>query len=162
MFKKQQKNSGFLLIEVIIAIALVSIVFISLSSIQFTLLNISKSIEKETKADFLVKEGFEALRSFRDQVAWDTNTAIKGLGNVSVEVPYHLVSSSGQWSLVSGVETIDIYNRQVVFSNAYRDGNGDFSDSGNPDDNAKKITVTVSWEGRNMTVVSYLTNWKTE
>ena len=152
---------GFLLIEIIIAVALISIVFITLLGVGVITLNVSNSIQKETQADSLVKEEFEALRSFRDGTTWATN----GLGTVNTgnSNPYHLVNDSDEWVLVAGAETKGIFTRQVIFDKVSRDsaGNVEYAyNSSNDDADTRKITVTVSWRDRSIQTVSYFTNWK--
>jgi len=158
-YNKLNKNSGFIFLELVIAIGLIGIVFVVLLDIGASVLKISNSMQKESKADFLIKEEFEALRSFRDATSWDTGLKVvnTGAGNF-----YHLINSSGSWTLVSGVETVGgIFSRKIVFGDAYRDGDGNLTSSVvNSEPDAKKITITVSWENKTMQTVSYLTNWK--
>lgn len=158
----RQNNYGFVLLEIVISIALFSIVFITLLGIGFSTLNLSSAIQKETQADFLVKEEFEAIRNFRDATTWATN----GLGavNTGSSNPYYLVNNSTAWSLVAGTETEGIFTRKVVFDKVSRDASGDIESVYNElrnDSDTKKATVTITWPGKTMQVVSYFTNWKT-
>lgn len=159
---KNINNSGFVFIEILIAVALFSIAFIVLLGIGSLTLNVSSSMQKQTQADSLIKEEFEALRNFRDGTTWATN----GLGIVDTgsSNPYHLVNSSNKWTLVSGVETSGIFTRQVVFDKVSRDpGTQNIESTYNSlhdDADTRMVTITVAWPGKSTQTVSYLTNWK--
>ena len=157
----KQNNYGFLFIEIMIAVALISIVFITLLGVGALTLNVSSSIQKQTQADSLIKEEFEALRNFRDGTIWATN----GLGavNTGSSNPYHLVNSSNKWALETGAETTGIFSRQIIFDKVSRTVGGDIDEvynSLNNDVDTIKATVSVWWPGRELHTVSYFTNWK--
>lgn len=161
---KSFKENGFVFLEIIIAIALISIVFITLLDIGFLALNLSGSIQKETQADSLIKEEFEALRNFRDGTQWATN----GLGavNAGSSNPYYLVNDLNKWALVSGTETTGIFSRKIIFDKVSRDPATKNIEAvynlSNNDDDTKKITIIVSWGGKTIQAVSYFTNWKND
>lgn len=161
--KRQTTNkSGFVFVEILISIALISIVFMTLLSMGVSALSISSSMQKQTQADSLVKEGFESVRNFRDGTIWATN----GLGVVSTGSanPYHLVDDSNNWTLASGEETVNGFARRIVFDRVSRNpSTQDIESAYNPandDPDTRMVTVTVSWAGKTLQVVSYLTNWK--
>jgi len=191
MMKKEKrkncfKNSGFIFLEILISVALVSIVFITLMGVGFLSLNISSSIKKTTQINFLIAEELEAVRSFRDATLWATN----GLGTVNTGAinPYHFVLDTvpnpPKWILVSGTETIGDFTRSVVFDKVYRDSSDNIvafgkggelynsfiafalvcGDEGGPgciyDPDTKKVTVRVVFNGRTYRVITYLTNWQ--
>jgi hypothetical protein len=56
-----KNNSGFIFLEVVISVALISIAFISLLGVGLLVLNVSESIKKQTMASSLIKEEFEWL-----------------------------------------------------------------------------------------------------
>lgn len=157
----KKDSPGFIFLEILIAIALISIVFVTLLGVGFLVMNVSSSVQKETQADSLIKEEFEALRNFRDKTQWNTN----GLGTVNTGSgnPYHLVNGTG-WSLVAGAETTGIFSRQIIFDRVSREAvTGNIESAYNPsqdDPDTRKITVTVSWSGKVIQSVSYFTNWK--
>lgn len=157
----QQLKSGFVFLEILISIALISIVFIALLGIGFSVVNLSGSIQKTTQIDSLIREELEAARSFRDGTTWATN----GLGS-SVIVPaatYHMALSSGAWTVVAGTETVDAFTRKIVFEKVSRDPATSNIESiyntSHDDPNTKKITVTVIWKSKIYQVTSYVTNW---
>lgn len=161
---RRWNNSGSILLEILVAIALVSIVFITLLGVGSLAMNVSSSIQKETQANSLIKEEFEALRNFRDGTQWATN----GLGavNTGSNNPYYLADNSNNWALVSGAETTGIFTRQVVFDKVSRDpGTQNIEsayDLSHDDPDTIKATVKVSWLDKTLQAVSYLTNWKND
>ncbi len=160
------KKTGFIFLEILIAIAIISIVFTVLLGIGFSAINILSSIKKQTQADFLAKEELEALRSYRDGTTWASN----GLGIVdSGDInPYYLVLDNGatpKWTLQLGQETVGIFTRYVVFDWVSRNPpvTGYIEDTyhdANRDDQTVKVKVTVSWLGKVSQVFAYLTNWQ--
>lgn len=166
MKKILYNNKGFVFLEIIIGVALTSIVFVTLLSVAFLSLNISASIKQTTLADALAKEEIEALRTFRDGTTWLTD----GLGTVSVgsNNPYYLVlndqANPPRWDLTLGTETTGIFTRKIVFDKVSRDPTTKNIESVynilHDDPETRKVTVTVSWTGKNYNLISYLTNWR--
>jgi len=155
------KDSGFVFLEIIISVTLIGIVFVTLLGIGFLVLNASSSIQKQTQADSLIKEEFEALRNFRDGTLWATN--VLGLVNTGSSNPYYLANNDNQWVLTAGTETVGIFTRKIVFDKVSRDGLGNIEDIYNEsrkDIDTIKVTITIAWLGKTIQNVSYLTNWK--
>lgn len=147
--------------EIIVSVALISIAFVVLLGIAFSVINVSSSIQKQTKANALMNEGFEAIRNFRDGTQWLVN----GLGTMTTgsSSPYHLVNNSNTWNLVEGPETIGIFTRQIVLDKVSRNSNYQIEQTynlANDDNNTRKITITVSWQDTSLQNITYLTNWK--
>lgn len=155
------KEKGFIFLEIIIAIALIGIVFTALLGIGFSLLSTSSSLQKQGQADALAKEEIEAVRAFRDSKAstWSST----GLGSYSTGIVYHmsLGGSPTTWSIASGQETTGIFTRQVAFDRVSRDANGNIVLAGGVDDpDTRKVTATVAWGSKTYQIISYLTNWQ--
>src|SRR3989338_6708926 len=87
------KSKGFIFLEIIIAVALISVVFITLLSVGFSVVTLSASIQKKSQADSLIKEELEAVRAFRDGTTW-SNVASVNFGSPN---NYYFTQSSGQW-----------------------------------------------------------------
>src|SRR3989344_1690426 len=165
MFQILPGNKGFIFLDILIAITIISIAFTVILAIGATSLRLSSSIRNTTEADSLIKEEIEALRSFRDGTDWSVN----GLGTVSKgsSNPYHVVldtvSNPNTWNLVSGTETVGIFTRNIVFDSVSRaPATNDIEYIYNPtynDPDTVKITVTVLWLNKSSEVVAYLTNW---
>ncbi|MEK7080489.1 MAG: type II secretion system protein [Patescibacteria group bacterium] len=165
MDKKYIKKAGFIFLEILIAITIISVVFTILLGIGFSAINMSSSIKKQTQADFLAKEELEALRSYRDGTTWATN----GLGAVDSgdSNPYYMLLDNGatpKWTLHLGQETIAVFTRYVVFDWVSRDPSTGYIQSAynpsNRDAETVKVKVTVSWLGKISQVFAYLTNWQ--
>lgn len=157
----QKRQYGFIFLEIIIAIALISIVFISLLGIGFSSLNVSTSLGQESQADFLAKEEIEAVRAFRDSTAGSFDTT--GIGSYETNADYHLVlsGSPSSWSIAQGSETIGIFTRKVVFDNVMRDAGGNIVESNGTDDpDTRKVTVMVDFGSKTYQLITYLTNWQ--
>lgn len=154
----QKKYRGFGLVEIIIAVAIVSISLFALSNasnLAFTLIDEST---RETRASFLLEEGVEAVRILRDS-GWSANIAplTSGTG-------YYPIFATN-WTLAStDPGPIDgIFTRTITLENVLRDGNDDIAPTGTPDLDTKKVTVSVSWNGprgntKTRSIATYITN----
>jgi len=156
-----KNTKGFLLVEIVIAVALISIAFIALLGIGLLTLNVSNSVNKQTQADFLIKEEFEALRNFRDGTSWSTN----GLGvvNTGIGNPYHLAIVSNKWAIVAEQEVSGSFTKKIIFDKVSRDVNNNIEEIYNAsgdDPDTIKVTATVAWSNKILTSIMYLTNWK--
>lgn len=161
--KKNKKFiKGISIIEILVVIFILGVSFVSF----FTLINFSLRIaslnKANLKANTLAQEAMEAVRNFRDNTSW----SVDGLATLSLETEYHpekTVISPIEWDLVFNKETIDGFDREVVFQKVYRDGDFDIAASGTEDPDTRKAVVTVSWQerGKNYSIVliSYFTNW---
>lgn len=139
-------KEGFGLLEIIIAVAIVSIAFIGLLSVSQTSLRMITQSSYGQRGIFLLEEGIEAARSLRD-LGWSAN-----INTLTANTTYYLVFNQG-WSF----QTIDpgaidgIFTRTVVWDNVYRRNADDdiipvsAPDPKTLDPDTKKITVTVRW-----------------
>jgi len=161
-----KNESGSILLEAFIAIMVIGISFAFLLDLGALSVKVSTSIQKSTQANFLLREGMEITRSFRDGTTWATN----GLGSVSIGSanPYYFLLDTSvnpnKWSLTSGTETVGIFTRKVIFEKVSRDpATSNIQGTYNPsydDQNTRKVTVTVSWPEKTMDLITYFTNWK--
>lgn len=159
-FKILNHQRGFIFLEILIAITLISIVFITLLGLVFSALNISSSIRKTTEINVLMKEELEAVRSFRDGTTWSNFSTVNfGIGN-----PYYFILSGGQWTRSSGTETIGSFTRNVFFDKVSRDPTTKYIEnvynSSNDDPDTRKVTVNVVWNSKTYQIATYLTNWQ--
>lgn len=159
------KNSGFIFLEIIIAVALISIVFITLLGIGGIALNLATSVQKTAEADSLIKEELEAIRSFREGSAWATDgLAILATGSAN---PYYAAQDTTvnppKWKFNTGTETVGSFTRKVVFDKVSRDTSTSnieaVYNSAHDDPDTRKVTVTVTLGTKTYQVISYLTNW---
>lgn len=138
-----QAHHGFGLLEIVIAVAIISGSLFALAEVSTLAVRITQGALAEQQAIFLVEEGIENARLARD-TSWAT-----------------LLASSG-------TETIDGFTRVMALEDVYRRNSDDdivpanSSDPKKLDPNTKKVTATVSWQTQkgaaNRTLSAYLTN----
>jgi hypothetical protein len=105
---------------------------------------LSRQALRVSQASFLLEEGAEALRVYRD----NSSTNLFGGSPVLVSgTDYYPVFSGGTWTFPQSISTVGVFTRKIVISNVYRDSStNDIVQSGGVlDVNTKLITVTVSW-----------------
>lgn len=154
-----------MLVEAFIAVMVISIAFALLLDVGALSVKISTLIQQNSQANFLLKEEMEIARTFRNGTTWaNGGLGTVGTGNAN---PYHFTLdtsvSPNAWILTSGTETVGIFTRQIVFDKVSRDDSSNIEsvyNASHDDPNTRKITVTVSWPQKTMTLVTYLTNWK--
>lgn len=159
------KENGFIFLEILIAVALIGTVFLTLLGIGVQSLTLSHTIKKTTEIDALIKEELEAIRSFRDGTVWAT-TGLASLATGSANPYYATLDNQNppKWILQTGTQTLGAYTRNVVFDKVSRNPGTQAIESAyngaNDDPNTRKITVTVTYEGKTYQVGTYLTNWQ--
>lgn len=151
---------GQSLTEIIVAIALIAIVFGSAwAVIQNSVVNIALESSYQ-KAHYLVIGGLEGIRSMRNE-NW----------NILTDGSWHFEYDESDplneiLVLIAGEEVIDGYSREVIIESVRRDSEFKISEdlADDIDPNTKKITVTVSWNVGSRVYVDeesiYLTNWE--
>lgn len=146
MFSYNNKQYGTVLVEVIVAVSIISIIFIELFGVATRTLSFSYQSLKTSEASFLLEEGAEAVKTIRDD-NWTTLSASL------LETPYYLSFSSGIWSLTSTETQIGEYTRTVTLHSVYRDTNDDIISSGDGtlDPDIIRIAVSVIWPNGNQT-----------
>lgn len=143
-FSKKNK-SGFGMVEVIIASAIMGAVIVSVISVYHSLAEISLQNTPHIQSAFLLEEGVELVRVMRD-VSWTS------IASSTINTTYHLgwtktnptmaIATTSQQSLLD----LNIFTRTVTFSNVYRDTDFNIvSNGGTLDLNSRKATVQVSW-----------------
>ena len=161
MFNKNKSSrQGFGLIEILIAIFIVSLAFGSIALTNIVSLRLVSRQENQLQAAFLAQETLEAVRAVKEE-SW---AIIEGL---NAGQPYHPVPSGVplKWILAPGGETLTGFTRQVTAGSVSRDNNDDIIEAGGTvDPGTKKITAAVSWtfEGKNYETLltDYLTDWE--
>ncbi|MBU2260230.1 hypothetical protein KKC44_06550, partial [Patescibacteria group bacterium] len=148
---------GQSLLEIIIAIAIFSLIGAAIATMVTGSLSVLTKGGDQIEADALAQEAIEAVRSVHDG-AWN-------------EIIYDsavLSTSSSQWIISSGLSELigSRFTRTITFEDVCRDSldNIDICPSNYVDVNSKKVTVIVSWEVRegvtnSVQRIAYLTNW---
>lgn len=147
---------GFTVIEIIVVVTIAALAFVSLIGLYGYSIKALAQNKNSDQALGLATEALEIIRLMRDG-SWDN------LANLSVDTGYHPLKSGlpAGWTLAAGAESIGIFSRKVVLGNVYRDDNANIVASGGTlDSQTKKITVTVSWGSRDLSLITYLTNWR--
>ena len=144
MFFFCDKQKGAVLVEVLVAVSIMTIVFMQLSGVAARTLAFSYQALKTSEASFLLEEGAEATKTIRD-ADWNT------IASVTFGAPYYFSFANGMWTLSSTNTPIDGFTRTVTFSKVYRDSNADIASSGTFDPGTLLATVSVSWKNGSAT-----------
>lgn len=155
-----KNQRGQSLIEIVVALALVAIVFVGSWRV---ISNSFDSIINETagvKANFLVIEGLEGMRSIRDE---DWNSLTDGTWHFEFD---ESDPENKELILVEGSEEVlGRYTRSIQVRSVRRDDQEKITtdDTYEIDTNTKLITVNVEWyesgKYRSDSESIYLTNW---
>ena len=150
-------SGGIGLIEAVAGISIVSIFIFSLMlATQLSQKIVGESV-RNIQASFLLEEGADAVKIFRD-TSWSS-----GIGNLVAGQNYFFSYNGTTWISTNNNVYIDgIFERKFVLNNVYRDANDDIAPSGMLDSGTKKATIGVSWRGRTGTTTKsasfYLTD----
>lgn len=136
--KKDNKHGGFGLIEMVVGISILAISLVGIGAVAQRSLALSRQSLQETQANFLLEEGSEVMRLFRD-------TAWVNIGGLSTTTTYYL-SYGTKWATTTTANKVDnVFTRSVTVTDVKRDGNDDIASSGTYDSGTKKISVRLSW-----------------
>lgn len=149
------KHRGSLLIEVLLSAGILAFVALMLTGLMSVTSRTVHAAKAETTAVEYAKESMEEL------------TAIKNVDFSRLTLGHKVIDRSGpSFELRDGTnETVgDGFSRTILLEQAVRDTNGKLAESGTPDPQALRATVTVRWidhsQARTVTLVNYFTNWK--
>ncbi len=141
-FNKINITTGFTIIEILIACAIISASSFAIVSAVHKGIQVSNQALRQVQAGLILEEGAEAVKTIRDN-SWAT------ISSLSLNTTYYLSfnTSTNLWSLTTTAPSaIDgIFTRTVVFSEVLRDSNDDIASSGTTDTRTKKVTVSVSF-----------------
>ena len=148
--RKIINNTGFMLVEILVAISIISVSILAATAVSQKSVYVSRQAFHSAQAAFLLEEGAEATRVFRDN-AWSNISVL------TVGTNYYPTFSGGTWTLSSTPNTVGIFTRTVVIANVNRDDTTkDISVSGTNDSQTKLVTVTVSWNEGGVTITKTL------
>lgn len=156
MNKKQKNTSGgFGLIEMVVGVSILAISLVGIGAVAQRSLMLSRQSLQETQANFLLEEGSEVVRFFRD-------TNWTNISKLSTTTTYYLTYGSA-WATTTVANKVDgIFTRSVTVADVKRNGSDDIASSGTYDAGTKKITATISWQNglatSTKTVQFYLTD----
>ncbi len=129
-------EKGQSLIELLVAIGISTILLPALLTGLYTTNNSKAQTEQRTRAQTLLKETDEAVRSVRES----------GWAAISTNGTYHPVVSGSAWALASGTTTINGLTQSILISDVQRDTSGAIVSSGGTiDPSTKQVVDSVSW-----------------
>ncbi len=138
----RRRNDGFFIIEVLLAMVILSMVFLTLFSMISFLTNRTDRSKYDTQAAGLLQEGMEVSR----------NAILANWTTYSAGSYYPVFNGNSlQWTLKSGTEGTlkGQFTRSITIENVCRDPNKEgiqtSCTTGTPDPKSKIITITVSW-----------------
>jgi Tfp pilus assembly protein PilV len=146
--KKHNKSSGFAMIEIVIASAIISTALFVLISVGEKGLVLSERSLKQVTVSYLLEEGGEVVKIFRDN-NWSN------ISDLENDTTYYISfdSNSNAWSISTTSNTVDeVFTRTIVLDEVLRDPSDDISASGTLDENTRQVTISVSWQERGATV----------
>lgn len=152
---------GFGLLEIVIAVSIISAVIFSLSFVFIVASRLESDSLNKIRANFIAEEGLEAMRFLRDQ-SWSGNLSALAPGTT-----YYLSfnAASSVWSInTSDPGPIDnLFSRKITAENVSRNGSDNIVSSGGAvDSDTKKINVSVDWLERGatktLTISTYLSD----
>ncbi len=135
----KQKQPGFSLMEVLLAIALLSIIVTSVTGAIIYGRESTALSGKRARATLIAEEGLEAVRSIRDE---DFSNLTNGTHGIAI--------TNNTWTLSGTSDITDIFNREVTISEI--------------NSTTKEITSKVTWQQNlqrtgEIILKTYLTHW---
>lgn len=157
-----RNKNGFGLIEIVVASAIVSIsLFALIGASKASFQAVDKSLMQK-RAEFLAEEGIEVVKILRD-ASWSTyiDPLISGTTYYSSFNP-----STNTWSLstVNPGAVDGIFTRTIVASDVYRrNSDSDIVDISSPDPKTVDsgtilVTSRITWESKDVEILTYVTN----
>lgn len=134
-------KKGFGLIEVVIGSAVLSVALFGISGFFHTVLKASGITESAVQGDYLLEEGIEITKIFRD-MSYTGN-----FKNMSTSTTYYFSWNGTNWATTTTNTIIDgKFERKFTLADVKRDSiSKDISPSGVFDPDAKLVTVSVAW-----------------
>lgn len=136
--KKYQNKKGFGLIESLVSITIFVLIAAVFSATYFTVNRATLLNNQKMRADRILSESIEAVRSIRDQNFLYLQNGAHGL-----------VYNNNRWSFSGTSDLVDgQFTRVVTISDIYRNGGGDIDPAGSTlDDRTKGINIYITWTG---------------
>jgi Tfp pilus assembly protein PilV len=134
-------KKGFLLVEVIVGVSILAFCLLGIISVGQGFLRLSFQSFQGSQANFLLEEGAEITRAFRDD-SW-TN-----ISDLTVGTKYYFDFTGGKWATTTIASQIDhVFSRYLTVSNVNRDNTtADIVTSGGTlDTGTRKAQIDVVW-----------------
>lgn len=132
--------AGFMLVEIIIASAMITMVLLSVELYYKKVLDVSEDTTRHIQSGFLLEEGIEAIKQMRDQ-SWSGKIATLG-----TTTTYQLSWSGTVWRATTTSQRIEnIFIRTFTIADVRRDASDNIAPSGTYDPGTKKVSMSVAW-----------------
>lgn len=156
-FLQCSRSSGFGLIEIVVGSAVLSLSLLGISFYYQQALSVSQRTAHTVQGAFLMEEGIEIAKFFRDS-AWEN------IANLTAGTPYYFSWTGSTWATSTTNTFVDgLFERTLVVENIYRDSNDDIVSSGGTlDPGTKKITVSVAWNEKGATTTKSVSTFFTD
>ena len=153
-------KKGFTLLEILIGAGIITASFLGVLTVLDRLTKTSQQMVNLTQANFLLEEGLEAARIWRD-------TGWANLGNWPSGTDYYLIwnGSSSNWATSTSNTFLDgKFERKIGLSAVSRDDSSDdITMSGGTDDpGTKLITMSVAWWNNGATTTKTISTYLTD
>lgn len=141
-YNKNMNKSGFGIIEIVIATAIIGLMGFAFIQLGMVSLSIAQRTTTQTQAGYLLQEGYETVKFLRDE-SWAAN-----IDSQTLNTNYFLNWDGLEYQLTQTPQPLiqNRFLRTVRFSEVYRDGSDNISESGTLDPLTKKVLITVSWD----------------
>lgn len=154
-------QSGFTILELLIGSAIIA-GFLLAATYSFQIfLRLSRENNNSLQSSFLLEEGLEVGRIWRD-ISW---LNISGLTDGNGGNGYYYNFTNGQWATSTVNTFVDgLFERKLQVARAYRDTSTHelVSSGGTEDQDTRLLTVSVAWKTSTGTTTrslsTYLTN----
>lgn len=150
------KQAGFSLMEVIVALAIFSIIAGAGLNSFVPVIQQNRQANEIVRANRLAEEGLEAARSVKNRNFYLLANGTRGVG----------ISTGGVWALMGTTDRTDKYTRRVSVAKARRDVGGSIVSSGGvTDPDTFIVNSWVTWnysigQTKNFFLSTIVTNWK--
>ncbi|OIO30945.1 hypothetical protein AUJ77_01230 [Candidatus Nomurabacteria bacterium CG1_02_43_90] len=141
----------------LVGAAVLSVSLLGISYFFQTTLRASGVTQSAIQGDYLLEEGVEATKIFRDMSY--TNNFMK----MSTTTTYYFAWNGTNWATTTTNTLIDgKFERKFTLTDVKRDLNNDIATTGTYDPDIKLVTVSVAWSGSlgttTRTIQTYVTN----
>jgi prepilin-type N-terminal cleavage/methylation domain-containing protein len=160
MRKLPNRKQGFSLVEIVLAIALFSIVVSSVAVFTSNSFRASQRAQQKITNNLLIQEVYNSLKSTKH------NTWSQIITNTDAG-PKHLAFANNQYTIQNGPQVVNGTTLSFTISSVQRDSNGIIVPSGGTNDvHSRKINFTASWvdpfgSAHNTTSSYYVNDWNT-
>lgn len=152
-----QKKRGFGLVEMLVGATVLSVSLLGISSFFQKTLEVSSITQSAVQGDYLLEEGVEAIKLFRD-AGYANNIA-----KLSTTTPTYLTWNGTSWATSSANVFIDgRFERKIMVNEVLRNASEDISETGTLDPQTRLVAVSVAWNVKGATttrtIQTYITN----